>query len=98
MSSLPEPAATLQAMTEALAAEDFDRAQSLLEEQDRQVRAFAALAAGKDDLRPQLIELQRLQVALIDLLRQRQCATIDELQTLGRGSKASLAYRSEGEP
>lgn len=98
MPPLPEPVATLQAMTDALATEDFDSARVLLEEQDRHVREFAALAAEKADLRPQLIELQRLQVALIDLLRKHQCATIDELQTLGRGSKATRAYRSEGEP
>lgn len=98
MPSSPDATATLQALTDALAADDFEAARALLTEQDQRAREFAALAAGQDALRPQLIEWQRLQVDLIDLLRKHQCATIDALQALDRGSKATRAYRAESEP
>lgn len=93
-----DTAALLHSMLEALDADDPDTAQALLQRHDQQVRELARALGESPGGRQQLLDLQRLQVALIELLRGRRDAISDELQALGRAGKARRAYREQEAP
>lgn len=98
MNPLHDAEGLLQSMVEAIDAEDMAAAEALLAAHDQRVHQYADSASGEPDYREQLIALQRLQLALIDLLRGRRDAVADELQSAGRVGRAARAYLAQGEP